>query len=159
VGARPGARPWGAERHVFFRTTASSKPICGSSDGGRRSTRALAPTRGVETSFSPLVATCGMACLLLMRSCARSGRARRTIAMSKIACLPALALLAIGCASRPVPPAATATATPAQTGHATPPASHGADSQGVVLRPFYLLSPGPSSTLVVTRTDTAVGTR
>jgi hypothetical protein len=69
--------------------------------------------------------------------------------MSRIACLPALALLAVGCASRPVPPAATATATPAQAGHATPPTS-----KGVELRHFYLLSPGPSSTLVVTRSET-----
>jgi len=72
--------------------------------------------------------------------------------MLRIAYLPALALLAAGCASRHAVPAAAATTTLMQTGHATPPAS-----QGVELRHFYLLSPGPTATLVVTRSETAAG--
>ena len=77
--------------------------------------------------------------------------------MLRIACLSVLASLAVGCASRPLP-AATATTTRTQTGHATPAASQPA-SQEVELRHFYLLSPGPSATLVVTRSDTAAGPR
>lgn len=72
--------------------------------------------------------------------------------MNRIAYLATLASLAVGCASRsalPVP----ATATPAQAGHATPPPAHAQASKDVELRHFYLLSPGPSSTLVVTRSD------
>ena len=69
--------------------------------------------------------------------------------MKQIACLAVLALVAAGCASRNAPPATTLTATATQAGHATPPGS-----PAVALRHFYLLSPGPSSTLVVTRTDT-----
>ncbi|HYP97605.1 MAG TPA: hypothetical protein VER96_02955 [Polyangiaceae bacterium] len=74
--------------------------------------------------------------------------------MKPIACLAVLALVAVGCASRNAPPATMATTTPAQVGHATTPSS-----QVVELRHFYLLSPGPSSTLVVTRSDTTPGTR
>ena len=74
--------------------------------------------------------------------------------MKLIACLAVLALVAVGCASRNAPPATTATTTPAHVGHATPPGS-----QAVELRHFYLLSPGPSSTLVVTRSDPAPGPR
>lgn len=74
--------------------------------------------------------------------------------MLRIACLPILVLLAVGCASRQAPPVATPTATGGQTSHATPRRAQ-ADSETVELRHFYLLSPGPSSTLVVTRSEPA----
>ena len=70
--------------------------------------------------------------------------------MPRIAFFPVLALLAAGCASRGTLPPTSASAAPAQ------PASASAHpTQPVELRHFYLLSPGPSSTLVVTRSDTA----
>jgi len=72
--------------------------------------------------------------------------------MTRIACFAAFVLLVSGCASRNSAPPQAAPATPTQLSHATPPAA--AESQ-VELRHFYLLSPGPRATLVVTRTDTA----
>ena len=75
--------------------------------------------------------------------------------MTRIACFAVLALFAAGCASRSTPLATPATATATHNRHATPPAT-----EAVELRHFYLLSPGPSSTLVVTRSDTgATGNR
>ncbi|MEI9948368.1 MAG: hypothetical protein WDO74_05145 [Pseudomonadota bacterium] len=58
----------------------------------------------------------------------------------------AIALLA-GCASQSAKPATTARASFAQSARTTQP------SQDGELRHFYLLSPGPSSKLVVTRSD------
>jgi len=74
--------------------------------------------------------------------------------MLRIACLPTLVLLAAGCANRQALPAAMPTTTVAQTSHATPRPAQ-AEPQTVELRHFYLLSPGPSSTLVVTRSEPA----
>jgi hypothetical protein len=67
--------------------------------------------------------------------------------MNRFACLLVIALSS-GCASRSAIPVATATTMPAEHAAATPPAA-----QVVELRHFYLLSPGPSATLVVTRSD------
>lgn len=78
--------------------------------------------------------------------------------MNSFASATTIALLAAGCASRSAPPPASATASRAQPAHATAnraqPAHATPPSQSVELRHFYLLSPGPSSTLVVTRSDT-----
>ncbi|MEI9939161.1 MAG: hypothetical protein WDO69_18225 [Pseudomonadota bacterium] len=51
-------------------------------------------------------------------------------------------------------PATTASARLTEPARTTPP-----DSQVVELRHFYLLSPGPSARLVVTRSDVATGER
>jgi hypothetical protein len=75
----------------------------------------------------------------------------RFASLSSIA-VSAVALLAVGCANSSATPAATARAPLAQPARATPRAS-----QGVELR--HLLSPGPSATLVVTRSDVATGDR
>jgi hypothetical protein len=68
--------------------------------------------------------------------------------MNQIAFLSALTWLVTGCASRSAPPATSSTATRAQAAHASPP-----ETQVVELRHFYLLSPGPSSKLVITRSE------
>lgn len=83
--------------------------------------------------------------------------------MNSFAFVTAIALCAVGCTSRGEPPPATsATASRAQPAHATP-ASHSAQApaqpEAVELRHFYLLSPGPSSTLVVTRSETGTKTQ
>lgn len=72
--------------------------------------------------------------------------------MNRFAFLSVVALLAIGCATRGAPPATPTTG-------ALTPAAKGAPPQVVELRHFYLLSPGPSSTLVVTRSDVATAER
>jgi hypothetical protein len=67
-----------------------------------------------------------------------------------LSAISAIALLPAGCASRGAPLASAPTATLAPPAPATTPAP-----QVVELRHFYLLSPGPSSKLVVTRSDIA----
>ncbi len=74
--------------------------------------------------------------------------------MKRFTTLFAIALLAAGCASRSAMPATTASARLTEPARTTPP-----DSQVVELRHFYLLSPGPSARLVVTRSDVATGER
>ena len=73
--------------------------------------------------------------------------------MNRLTSLIVIALLT-GCASHSALPATTARAMPAPSPRSTPPAA-----QHVELRHFYLLSPGPSATLVVTRSDLAAGNR
>jgi hypothetical protein len=73
--------------------------------------------------------------------------------MNRLASLLVIALLT-GCASRGAIPATTARALPAQPARSTPP-----EAQVVELRHFYLLSPGPRATLVVTRSDLPSGDR
>ncbi|HEY3256641.1 MAG TPA: hypothetical protein VGJ91_21940 [Polyangiaceae bacterium] len=69
--------------------------------------------------------------------------------MNSFASLSAIALLAIGCAaSTHAVPATTAGAPRAQAAH-TPQAA----PRVVELRHFYLLSPGPHATLVVSGSD------
>ncbi len=79
--------------------------------------------------------------------------------MNRFALISTIALLAAGCASRSAVPATSAKAPLAQASYATAPTSYAtaptSESQGVELRHFYLLSPGPSATLVVTRSDVA----
>jgi hypothetical protein len=76
--------------------------------------------------------------------------------MNRLAFLSAIALFAAGCASRSAIPAATAQAPRAQHAGTTPPSDATPPSPRVVeLRHFYLLSPGPNTTLVVTRSDLA----
>jgi len=76
--------------------------------------------------------------------------------MARFAFLSMFALIASACASRGTLPPATAGANTAhvQPAHATTRPAH-----AVELRHFYLLSPGPSSTLVVTRSDIAPANR
>jgi hypothetical protein len=69
--------------------------------------------------------------------------------MNRFAFLSAI-LLSAGCAGRSAVPTTAATAPHTQPAHATSP-------QVVELRHFYLLSPGPNSRLVVTRSDLATG--
>ena len=72
--------------------------------------------------------------------------------MNRFALLPLIAVIAAGCASRSVPPATpSTTADPASIASQAQPTP--ASSQAVELRHFYLLSPGPSSKMVVTRSD------
>ena len=73
--------------------------------------------------------------------------------MNRLASLLVIALLT-GCASRSAIPATTAKAMPTEPARSTPRAA-----EGVELRHFYLLSPGPSATLVVTRSDIPSGDR
>ncbi len=74
--------------------------------------------------------------------------------MNSFACLSTIALLAVGCASRNAVPTTTAAAPPAEPAHAARP-----PTRVVELRHFYLLSPGPRATLVVTRSDLTPGDR
>jgi len=74
--------------------------------------------------------------------------------MTRFAFLSTIALLAAGCATRSSMPATPASATLATPAPAKPPAAQNAE-----LRHFYLLSPGPRSTLVVTRSDVATAER
>ena len=71
--------------------------------------------------------------------------------MNRITSLGMIALFLAGCASRSVPPAATAARAPL----AEPARSNASAAASVELRHFYLLSPGPSAKLVVTRSDVA----
>lgn len=73
--------------------------------------------------------------------------------MDRLASLLVIASLT-GCASRSAIPATTASATPTERARSTPRAA-----EVVELRHFYLLSPGPSATLVVTRSDIPPGDR
>jgi len=73
--------------------------------------------------------------------------------MNRFAFLSVSAVLfAMGCATRSAPPATAAT-------KALAPAAQVGPTQVVELRHFYLLSPGPSATLVVTRSDVATAER
>ncbi|HEY0463304.1 MAG TPA: hypothetical protein VGC79_03805 [Polyangiaceae bacterium] len=74
--------------------------------------------------------------------------------MNPFASFFAIALLTVGCASAShnAMPATTATTATASTRHARP-ARPAPPASQVELRHFYLLSPGPSATLVVTHRD------
>jgi len=83
---------------------------------------------------------------------ARSSLRKGQLAMNRFALLSVIALLATACASKGAMPAAAAPPTP--TVHPTSSAP-----RAVELRHFYLLSPGPRATLVVTRSDLAAAER
>jgi len=69
--------------------------------------------------------------------------------MNRLASLSAIALLVSACASHNAAPATSAKAQPV---HAVSTQTVGASGE-VGMRRFYLLSPGPKETLVVTRSD------
>jgi hypothetical protein len=72
--------------------------------------------------------------------------------MNRFASLLALALLPAGCVSRGALPPTAANTPPPAPAPRTPPVA-----RVVELRHFYLLSPGPSATLVVTRSEMTDG--
>jgi len=75
--------------------------------------------------------------------------------MNPIACLFVIASFAAGCASQGAVPPKTARAQRTVIPASTRGFAQRSPADGVELRHFYLLSPGPKATLVVTRSDLA----